>query len=342
MVRPDEPIEFPAPGRPVPFLAARREPGAPRDHPGVAGLIGGTPLAELAKFAASHRAGARLLAKLEFFNPLSSVKDRIGLAMVEAAERGGRLAPGGVIVEPSSGNTGVALAFVAAARGYRLVVTMPESMSVERRSILKALGAQVVLTPASDGMRGAVRKAEEIGAQIPGSFLPQQFKNPANPRVHRETTGPEIWGGSAGEVDVLVCGVGTGGTVTGAGEYLKGAKPSVKIVAVEPDSSPVLSGGAPGPHKIQGIGAGFVPDVLNLEILDEIFRVKDLEACDTARELARTEGLFVGVSAGAAVFAATALARRAENRGRTIVAVVPDSGERYLSTALFDNPDYKT
>ncbi|MDR3331426.1 MAG: cysteine synthase A, partial [Synergistaceae bacterium] len=248
------------------------------------------------------------------------------------------LSPGGVIVEPSSGNTGVGLAFVAAARGYKLIVTMPETMSVERRSLLKALGAEIVLTPGNEGMKGAIRKAEEISDQIPGSFFPQQFRNPANPQIHRETTALEIWRDTDGEVDVFVSGVGTGGTITGVGEVLKEKKSSVKIVAVEPNDSPVLSGGAPGLHKIQGIGAGFVPQIMNLDIVDEIFRVKNDEAFEITRELASKEGLLVGISSGAAVFASIQLAKREENRDKTIVALLPDTGERYLSTPVFDNP----
>ncbi|MDR1110764.1 MAG: cysteine synthase A [Deltaproteobacteria bacterium] len=305
----------------------------------VTDLIGNTPLLELKKYASLHGAQARILAKLEFFNPAGSVKDRIGYSMILAAEEEGRLKPGGVIVEPSSGNTGVGLAFVAAARGYRLVVTMPESMSLERRNLLKALGAEIVLTPSGEGMRGAIRKAEAISARIEGSFCPQQFNNPANPRIHRETTAIEIWRDTGGEVDIFVAGVGTGGTITGVGEVLKEKKPEIKVIAVEPSDSPVLSGGAPGLHKIQGIGAGFVPNILNMEIIDEIFRVTNDEAFETARDLAAKEGLLVGVSSGAAVSAAINLARREENRGLTIVALIPDTGERYLSTPLFDNPN---
>ncbi|MDR1308509.1 MAG: cysteine synthase A [Deltaproteobacteria bacterium] len=305
----------------------------------VTDLIGNTPLLELKKYASLRGAQARILAKLEFFNPAGSVKDRIGYSMILAAEEEGRLKPGGVIVEPSSGNTGVGLAFVAAARGYRLVVTMPESMSLERRNLLKALGAEIVLTPSGEGMRGAIREAEAISARIEGSFCPQQFNNPANPRIHRETTAIEIWRDTGGEVDIFVSGVGTGGTITGVGEVLKEKKPEIRVIAVEPSDSPVLSGGAPGLHKIQGIGAGFVPRILNMEIIDEIFRVTSDEAFETARDLAAKEGLLVGVSSGAAVSAAINLARREENRGLTIVALIPDTGERYLSTPLFDNPN---
>ena len=304
-------------------------------------LIGNTPLLELKKFGGLHGAKARIVAKLEYFNPAGSVKDRIGYSMIKAAEDDGLLSPGGVIVEPSSGNTGVGLAFVAAARGYKLIVTMPDTMSAERRGLLTALGAEIVLTPGGEGMKGAIRKAEEISAQLRGSFFPQQFRNPANPRIHRETTAEEIWRDTEGEVDIFVSGVGTGGTITGVGEVLKERKNSVQIVAVEPRDSPVLSGGAPGPHKIQGIGAGFVPQVMNLDIVDEIFRVKNDEAFETARELGCEEGLLVGISSGAAVFASINLARREHNRGKTIVAILPDTGERYLSTPLFENPNKK-
>jgi cysteine synthase A len=301
-------------------------------------LIGNTPLLELRRFSSCHGVGAKILAKLEYFNPAGSVKDRIGYSMIKAAEEDGSLREGGVIVEPTSGNTGVGLAFVAASRGYKLIITMPDTMSVERRNLLKALGAEIVLTPGADGMKGAIRKAEEISAQMPGSFMPQQFRNPANPRVHRETTAEEIWRDTDGEIDIFVSGVGTGGTITGVGEALKEKKSGARIVAVEPNDSPVLSGGAPGLHKIQGIGAGFVPQIMNLDVVDEIFRVKNEEAFETTRELAAKEGLLVGISSGAAVFTAIQLAKREENRGKTIVALLPDTGERYLSTPLFDNP----
>jgi cysteine synthase A len=304
-------------------------------------LIGNTPLLELKKFGGIYRAKAKIVAKLEYFNPAGSVKDRIGYSMIRAAEAGGLLAPGGVIVEPSSGNTGVGLAFIAAARGYKLIVTMPDTMSAERRGLLRAFGAEVVLTPGSEGRKGAIRKAEEISSQLRGSFFPQQFRNPANPQIHRETTAEEIWRDTEGEVDIFVSGVGTGGTITGVGEVLKERKSSIQVVAVEPDDSPVLSGGAPGPHKIQGIGAGFVPQVMNLDIVDEIFRVKNDEAFETARELGSKEGLLAGISSGAAVFAAVSLARREQNRGKTIVVILPDTGERYLSTPLFENPNKK-
>jgi cysteine synthase A len=301
-------------------------------------FIGNPPRLELKKFSATRGAKARLVAKLEYFNPAGSVKDRIALAMVKAAEEAGLLAEGSVIVEPSSGNTGVGLAFVAAARGYKIIVAMPETMSGERRNLLRALGAEVVLTKGEDGMKGAIRKAEEIAAQVPKAFIPQQFRNPANPQIHRETTALEIWRDTEGEIDIFVSGVGTGGTITGVGEALKEKKSGVKIVAVEPDDSPVLSGGPAGPHKIQGIGAGFVPQVLNLAVVDEIVRVKNDEAAETARALAAEEGLLVGISSGAAAFAALRLAARKENAGQTIVVLLPDTGERYLSTPLFDNP----
>jgi cysteine synthase A len=298
-------------------------------------LIGGTPLLELGNYSRAKNLKARLLAKLEYFNPAGSVKDRIGFAMIKDAEEKGLLRENSVIIEPTSGNTGIALAFVAAARGYRLILTMPETMSIERRNLLKALGAELVLTPGSDGMPGAIAKAEELAAQIENAFIPQQFKNPANPAIHRQTTGVEIWTDTDGAVDVFVAGVGTGGTVTGVGELLKSKKAGVQIVAVEPFDSPVLSGGKPGPHKIQGIGAGFVPDVFNREIIDEIVQVKSKDAFNTARDLSKHEGLLVGISSGAAAFAATQIAKRPENQGKTVVVLLPDTGERYLSTPLF-------
>jgi cysteine synthase A len=299
-------------------------------------LVGNTPLLHLEKY--SNKVGAdnaRLIAKLEYFNPLGSVKDRAALAMIEDAEKSGRLKLGSVIIEPTSGNTGIGLAFVATARGYRIILTMPESMSLERRKLLMALGAELVLTPAQTGMKGAIAEAEKLAAEIPNSFIPGQFTNPANPRIHKETTAEEIWRDTDGQVDIFVAGVGTGGTVTGVGEGLKEKSRYVKIVAVEPFDSPVLSGGEAGPHKLQGIGAGFVPTVLNVNILDEIIKVKAEDAFQTARILANAEGLLVGISSGAALYAGTLLARRPENTGKNIVVLLPDSGERYLSSDLF-------
>lgn len=298
----------------------------------IAEATGATPLVRLQKIGGDF--SGKLLGKMESFNPAGSVKCRIGAAMIAAAVRDGKLKPGGVVVEPTSGNTGIGLAFACAAQGYRLILTMPESMSVERRKLIKMLGADLVLTPAGEGMSGAIKKAKELNASIAGSFMPLQFENPANPQIHRETTAEEIWADTNGEVDIFVAGVGTGGTITGVGEVLKKYKPSVKVVAVEPDASPVLSGGQAGPHRIQGIGAGFVPKVLNTSIIDEVIGVSNDDAFNTAKKLGRTEGILVGISSGAAVFAATKLAAKPENAGKTIVVMLPDSGERYLSTPL--------
>lgn len=298
--------------------------------------IGATPLVRVNRLGAAHGVQAEILGKLEFFNPLASVKDRIGAAMIEAAEADGLLKPGAVIVEPTSGNTGIALAFVAAAKGYRLILTMPESMSVERRKMLKLLGAELELTPADKGMKGAIARAEELVAATPGAFMPQQFKNAANPAVHRATTAEEIWADTGGTADVLISGVGTGGTLTGVSEVLKQRKPGFLTVAVEPEDSPVLSGGQPGPHKIQGIGAGFVPDILDAGLIDEIIRIGNETAMKTAREAARLEGLPVGISSGAALAAAIEVGKRPEMAGKRIVAIIPSFAERYLSTALFD------
>lgn len=299
-------------------------------------LVGNTPLLYLDRYGKKAGAeNAKLIAKLEYFNPLGSVKDRAALAMIEDAEKNGKLKPDSVIIEPTSGNTGIGLAFVATARGYRTILTMPESMSLERRKLLMALGAELVLTPAAGGMKGAIEEAEKLAAEIPNSFIPGQFTNPANPRIHKETTAEEIWKDTDGQVDIFVAGVGTGGTVTGVGEGLKGKSRFIRIVAVEPYDSPVLSGGEAGPHKLQGIGAGFVPAVLNVSILDEIIKVKAEDAFQTARMLAHAEGLLVGVSSGAALFAGTLLAKRPENAGKNIVVLLPDSGERYLSSDLF-------
>ncbi|MBO5128723.1 MAG: cysteine synthase A [Oscillospiraceae bacterium] len=298
-------------------------------------LIGNTPLLELTHIEQEFGLKARILAKLEYFNPAGSVKDRIAKAMIDAAEASGKLVPGSVIIEPTSGNTGIGLAAVAAARGYRIIIVMPETMSVERRQLMKAYGAELVLTEGAKGMKGAIAKAQELAAEIPGSFIPGQFVNPANPQAHRSTTGPEIWADTDGAVDIFVAGVGTGGTVTGVGEYLKGKNPAVKVVAVEPASSAVLSTGVAGAHKIQGIGAGFVPDVLNTAVYDEIIPVANEDAFATGKLIGRKEGVLVGISSGAATWAAIELAKREENAGKTIVVLLPDTGDRYLSTPLF-------
>ena len=298
-------------------------------------LIGGTPLLELKNYEAAHDLSATVLAKLEYFNPAGSVKDRIAKAMLDDAEQKGLLHPDSVIIEPTSGNTGIGLASVAASRGYRIILTMPETMSVERRNLLKAYGAELVLTEGAKGMKGAIAKAQELAETTPHSFIPSQFSNAANPATHRATTGPEIWADTDGKVDIFVAGVGTGGTVSGVGEYLKLQNPNVKVVAVEPAGSPVLSKGVAGPHKIQGIGAGFVPETLDTDVYDEIITVENEDAFATGRELARKEGVLVGISSGAAVFAATELAKRPENKGKVIVALLPDTGDRYLSTPMF-------
>ena len=302
----------------------------------VTDLIGGTPLLELTRTEKANGLEATVLAKLEYFNPAGSVKDRVAKAMIDDAEEKGILKKGSVIIEPTSGNTGIGLAAVAAARGYRLIITMPETMSIERRNLMKAYGAELVLTEGAKGMKGAIAKAQELAAEIPDSFIPSQFTNPANPAIHKATTGVEIWNDTEGKVDIFVAGVGTGGTISGVGAYLKSKNPDVKVVAVEPKSSPVLSEGTAGPHKIQGIGAGFVPETLNTEIYDEIITVANEDAFATGKEIVRNEGVLVGISSGAAVWAAIELAKRPENKGKTIVALLPDTGERYLSTPMFD------
>lgn len=300
-------------------------------------LIGGTPLLEAKNFEKDNGIEAKVLAKLEYFNPAGSVKDRIAAAMIDDAEKSGKLKEGSVIIEPTSGNTGIGLAAIAAAKGYRIILTMPETMSVERRNLLKAYGAELVLTEGARGMKGAIAKAEELAKEIEGSFIPAQFENPANPEAHRRSTGPEIWEDTDGKVDIFIAGVGTGGTVTGVGEYLKSKNPEVKVIAVEPASSPVLSKGTAGPHKIQGIGAGFVPDTLNVKVYDEVIAVENEDAFATGRAFAKSEGILVGISSGAALYAAKVLAERPENKGKTIVALLPDTGDRYLSTPLFQD-----
>jgi cysteine synthase A len=316
--------------------SSTHKPGRGRIYNSITDTIGDTPIVRLDRVAKEKGVHANLLAKLEFFNPIASVKDRIGVNMVDALEAAGAIKPGSTLIEPTSGNTGIALAFVAAARGYRLILVMPESMSIERRKMLALLGAELELTPAGQGMKGAIAKAEELKTSIPGSVIPQQFQNPANPDIHRRTTAEEIWNDLDGKVDVLVSGVGTGGTITGVGQVLKARNPAVKIVAVEPEDSPVLSGGNPGPHKIQGIGAGFVPDVLDRSIIDEVVQVANQTAFDTARLLARIEGIPTGISSGASVAAALEIAARPESKGKNIVIIIPSFAERYLSTALFE------
>jgi cysteine synthase A len=311
-------------------------PGRGRVYDSITDTIGDTPLVRLNRLPAERGVQATILAKLEFFNPISSVKDRIGVAMIDALEASGALKPGGTLIEPTSGNTGIALAFAAAARGYRLILVMPETMSLERRKMLAFLGAELVLTPGPGGMRGAIAKAEELKNEIPGAIIPQQFENPANPAIHRKTTAEEIWNDTNGAVDIVISGVGTGGTITGVGQVLKAKKPSVKMVAVEPEDSPVLSGGQPGPHKIQGIGAGFVPGILDRGVIDEVVTVGNQTAFETSRALAKAEGIPAGISSGAAVAAALEVGARPENAGKTIVVIIPSFAERYISSALFE------
>ena len=317
--------------------SVNRAPGRGRVYKSITETIGDTPIVELEKIAREHGVKANLLAKLEFFNPIASVKDRIGVAMIDALEAAGKIEPGkSVLVEPTSGNTGIALAFVAAARGYRLILVMPETMSIERRKMLALLGAELVLTPGALGMKGAIARAQELLGELPGAIIPQQFENPANPEIHRRTTAEEIWNDTAGGVDAVVSGIGTGGTITGVGQVLKARKPGLKMIAVEPEESPVLSGGQPGPHKIQGIGAGFAPGVLDRGVIDEIVKVNSETALQTARQVARLEGVPVGISSGAAVAAAIKVGQRDEFAGKNIVIIIPDFAERYLSTALFE------
>ncbi|MCU4181307.1 cysteine synthase A [Bosea sp. BH3] len=315
---------------------AQKAPGRGRIYNSITDTIGDTPLVKLNRLPAERGVKATILAKLEFFNPISSVKDRIGVNMIDSLEASGALKPGGTLIEPTSGNTGIALAFVAAARGYRLILVMPETMSLERRKMLALLGAELVLTPGPGGMRGAVARAEELKNEIPGAIIPQQFENPANPEIHRKTTAEEIWNDTDGKVDIVISGVGTGGTITGVGQVLKAKKPGVRMVAVEPEDSPVLSGGQPGPHKIQGIGAGFVPGVLDRGVIDEVVTVGNQTAFETARALAKNEGIPAGISSGAAIAAALEVGARPENAGKTIVVIIPSFAERYISSALFD------
>ena len=321
---------------PASELVVDKKPGRGRVYTSITQTVGDTPLVQIGRLAHSRKAKARILAKLEFFNPLASVKDRIGVAMIDALEASGQLKAGGVLIEPTSGNTGIGLAFAAAARGYRLILTMPETMSIERRKMLAFMGAELILTPAAQGMRGAIARAEELQKEIEGSIIPQQFQNPANPAVHRVTTAEEIWNDTDGKVDVLVAGVGTGGTITGVGQVLRGYNPSLMIVAVEPEDSPILSGGQPGPHKIQGIGAGFIPKNLDQSLIDEVITVGNQTAFDTSRLLAKTEGIPGGISSGAAMAAALEVAARDGMDGKTVVVIIPSFAERYISSALFD------